>query len=65
MTFEELASLPPSGESGCFECGVKLTPQNRSRAEQIRPDGKTQGLCQNCYRLDDVVDLRDLGRDRE
>jgi hypothetical protein len=60
----DLGNLTPSNDETCHDCGVFLTDANRSAAEQIRQDGQTQGLCQNCYRRDDVADLRDLLGDR-
>lgn len=56
----DLGELIPSSDETCYGCGVWLTESNTSKAEQIRDDGQTQSLCQNCYREDDVVHLDDL-----
>jgi hypothetical protein len=62
MTFDDLAKLPEETTGTCFDCGILLTDSNRAAAQQIRQDGKLQGFCQNCYRLDDVKHLDDLGK---
>jgi hypothetical protein len=56
----DLGDLVPSSDETCFTCGVWVTEENDSGAEQLVGDGTTRRLCQNCYRRDDVVDLRDL-----
>lgn len=55
MTLDDLAALPKYHENTCFDCGEPLTTQNYSGAEQIRGDGTLQGICQNCYRRDDIL----------
>lgn len=55
-----LEGLTPAEENTCHDCGVELTEANQAAALQIRQDGKTQGLCQNCYRADGVQSLDDI-----
>jgi len=54
MTLDGLANLPKYHENTCHDCGVELTVRNYSGAEHIRDDGTLQGLCQNCFRRDDM-----------